>query len=326
MDNKDVADRYSGLKNKLPLVSVMMPVFNAQNFIRHSIESLLKQDYENIELIILDNLSTDDTRKICQEYTEIDSRVRYVCDKTPCISHEAASRLMQYISGDYCMLACDDDLWEPNYISCMLGVMHEHDDVSMVYSRMGYVDVDGNIIRRDVPKLLLKHKYSQFINFALYVRLRFCVPMVFGLFRTVIYRQILPFEVFDETLYDADNHFMLKLLALYKVHGVDETLFYYRFKDRTIEKEGSTDKISRQALPANAFRRFLYLAKHQVVFTREIYKIIKQSRFSWAQRLTLRTFAICSCFNFMLMLIPLINRIFNFIKWPVRKALLALKA
>lgn len=76
------ADQNTSNSSNLPLVSMMMPVFNGQNFIRYSIETLLKQDYQNIELIILDNLSTDNTRIICQEYEKLDSRVRYICDET----------------------------------------------------------------------------------------------------------------------------------------------------------------------------------------------------------------------------------------------------
>jgi glycosyltransferase involved in cell wall biosynthesis len=311
-------------KNGVPLVSVMMPVFNSQDFIRLALDSLLAQDYFNIEVIVLDNLSSDETPNICREYVERDSRVRYFCDKTPCLSHEAASRLMGYVSGDYCMLACDDDLWEPNYISHLLRILLEYDDVGMAYSRRGEVDVKGVRTMSGSPKLLLRLDNTKFKNFVLYLLLRPIVPMVFGLFRTSVYRQTLPFKVFDKTLYDADNHFLLKFLTFFKVHGVEEILFYYRTKDRSIGKEGSTDKNLRSTVPINALERFVYKAKHQLVFGKEIFKIIKQSNFPILQRVLLKIYTVSVCLFYISNMIPGANRLLSLFKKILRRVHLAL--
>ncbi|MEM7757352.1 MAG: glycosyltransferase family 2 protein [Cyanobacteria bacterium P01_A01_bin.40] len=60
-----------------PLISIGMPVYNGANFIREAFDSILSQTYENFELIISDNASTDETEKICREYMSQDSRFRY---------------------------------------------------------------------------------------------------------------------------------------------------------------------------------------------------------------------------------------------------------
>lgn len=319
MGSNNLSQISSGITNSRPLISAMMPVFNAQNFIRHSIESLLKQDYENIELIILDNLSTDDTRIICEEYAKSDSRVRYICDETPCISHEAVNRLIKYVNGEYCMIACDDDLYDTSYIKRMLDVLLEDESIGMVYSRMGSVDVFGNIMKSSPTKLWFKRQNSLIKNFILFLWIRSCVPMVFGLFRTNLCRQTLPFQVFDKTLYDADNKFMLEFLAVNKVHCVDETLFYYRSKNRMVEKEDSTDKKSRESAPPTAYGRFVYLSKHQVLFTKEIFKIIDQSDFGRTQKFILKIFTVLSFLNFIIGLIPVVNRLVYLAKAAVRK-------
>ena len=101
--------------NKL-LVSVWMPVLNGELFLSQALDSLLGQDYDNIEIIILDNMSTDNTQKICQQSAKKDSRIRYILDDTNRITHDAANHLANYINDEYCILACDDDLWEPEYI------------------------------------------------------------------------------------------------------------------------------------------------------------------------------------------------------------------
>ena len=64
---------------KLPLVSIIIPTFNRQSFIAESIDSSLDQDYGNIEIIITDNASSDDTVKIVKEYVKRDSRVKLFC-------------------------------------------------------------------------------------------------------------------------------------------------------------------------------------------------------------------------------------------------------
>ncbi len=59
-----------------PLVSIGMPVYNGERFIRQALDSLLALDYENVELMISDNASTDRTAEICQEYLATDNRIR----------------------------------------------------------------------------------------------------------------------------------------------------------------------------------------------------------------------------------------------------------
>jgi glycosyltransferase involved in cell wall biosynthesis len=60
-----------------PLVSMGLPVYNGERYIRQAIDSLIAQDYENFELIISDNASTDSTKDICEEYARNDKRIKY---------------------------------------------------------------------------------------------------------------------------------------------------------------------------------------------------------------------------------------------------------
>ena len=64
--------------NSIPRLSVGLPVYNGEDYIAESIEALLGQSYEDFELIISDNASTDSTAGICQRYAEQDSRIRYI--------------------------------------------------------------------------------------------------------------------------------------------------------------------------------------------------------------------------------------------------------
>ena len=64
--------------NKVPLVSIGVPVFNGEKTLVAALESLTKQSFNNIEIIISDNASTDSTQTICEKFAEKDSRVNYI--------------------------------------------------------------------------------------------------------------------------------------------------------------------------------------------------------------------------------------------------------
>ncbi|MCJ7515972.1 MAG: glycosyltransferase [Dehalococcoidia bacterium] len=103
-----------------PLVSIGMPVYNGELYIRQALDSLLAQDYENFELIISDNASTDKTQEICLEYVARDKRIRYYRNQTNMGAAWNANRVFELSSGEYFMWAAHDDFWKPRYLSSCL--------------------------------------------------------------------------------------------------------------------------------------------------------------------------------------------------------------
>ena len=103
-----------------PLVSIGMPVYNGERYIRQALDSLLAQDFENFELIISDNASTDRTQEICLEYAARDRRVRYYRNETNMGMIWNYNQVFELSSGEYFMWAAHDDYWEPCYLhSCL---------------------------------------------------------------------------------------------------------------------------------------------------------------------------------------------------------------
>ncbi len=103
-----------------PFVSIGMPVYNGEPHIRQALDSLLAQDYENFELIISDNASTDRTQEICLEYARRDERVRYYRNQLNMGIGWNWNQVFELSSGEYFMWAADDDYWEPRYLrSCI---------------------------------------------------------------------------------------------------------------------------------------------------------------------------------------------------------------
>lgn len=99
-----------------PKVSIGMPVYNGEPFIREALDSLLAQTFTDFELIISDNCSTDATAEIIKEYVAKDSRIRYV----PQSENRGAEANFEFVLneavGEYFMWAAADDRWEPDFI------------------------------------------------------------------------------------------------------------------------------------------------------------------------------------------------------------------
>lgn len=156
------------LADSKPLVSIGMPVYNGEKYLRQALDSLLTQDYENFELIISDNASIDRTAEICKEYVARDRRVRYYRSKN---NQGAASNfkyVLQMARGVYFMWAAHDDLWEPNFISFMVTIHESNHNVSIAFCEFNTVDNKDKEIRKfqklkDLQKVSIKERIGAFL-------------------------------------------------------------------------------------------------------------------------------------------------------------------
>lgn len=272
-------------------VTIMVPVLNGELFLPLALDSLLAQDYPHFQIVVLDNQSTDRTGEICREYERRDARVKYVRDTVNRISHDAANHLATFITGEFCMIACDDDLWEPHFLSVLVQYLQQHPDVGLVYPNACYVDVEGN---RGAQRLLsARHLYarsdSSLANAWRYLGQRRVVPTIFGLYRSDAYLAALPFDTFDETIADVDNLFIIKLMLQTRVQGIDEVLFFYRNKFR------GYNPATGQSWSDSWF---LY-AQHQWRFLRKIPELLNTSNISYAESALLQ---FRSCWTFLAMI------------------------
>jgi len=119
-----------------PLVSVLTPVYNGEEFLRQCIESVLKQNYENWEYIIVNNCSTDRSLEIAQKYAGKEPRIKIHNNKTHIGHLENGNLAFQKISSDsmYCKMVHADDWLFPDCISEMVKVAEQHPSVGIVSS------------------------------------------------------------------------------------------------------------------------------------------------------------------------------------------------
>ena len=109
------------------LVSIIMPSWNTGRFIAESIESVLHQTYQNWELLIVDDCSTDDTDVVVESFK--DSRIRYLKNEKNSGAALTRNRAIREARGEWIAFLDSDDLWQPEKLEKQVAFMKEHDYV-----------------------------------------------------------------------------------------------------------------------------------------------------------------------------------------------------
>lgn len=119
---------------RIPKVSIGMPVYNGEPFIRKAIDSLLAQTFTDFELIISDNASTDGTRQICKEYAAKDTRIEYIrqpINKGPVANFQF---VCEKSHGEYFMWAAADDLWNEACLAKWVNILDSQRTAVLAFS------------------------------------------------------------------------------------------------------------------------------------------------------------------------------------------------
>lgn len=129
-----------------PLVSIVMPSMNQGQFIQESIQSVLDQDYDNLELIVQDGGSTDDTVKKLEALGETDQRIRWVSEQDSGPA-DALNRAFSKTRGEIIGWLNSDDLYAENAIATAVLAFSNTSDLLLVYGQGEYVSRVGDFIR-----------------------------------------------------------------------------------------------------------------------------------------------------------------------------------
>jgi GT2 family glycosyltransferase len=116
-----------------PLVSIGVPVYNGERFVRQALDSLLGQTYQHLEVVICDNASTDRTEAICREYALKDARIRYHRNETNIGVTPNFRRVLELSAGEYFMWASVDDRKPPTTVSNCLEALQREPQAVMAY-------------------------------------------------------------------------------------------------------------------------------------------------------------------------------------------------
>ena len=135
-------------KKDEPLVSVVIATFNMGQYLPDAVDSVLAQSWENLEVIVVDDGSTDDTADQMARF-KTDSRVRYIQTENRG-QPRAKNRGLAETTGDFIGFCDADDLWHPRKLSIQMPLFTSK-DVGVVYSDVSYIDQAGNHLTKPSP-------------------------------------------------------------------------------------------------------------------------------------------------------------------------------
>ncbi len=114
------------------MVSIVLATYNGENFIKQQINSILAQDYQDFELIIQDDCSTDNTVSILNSYSKLDPRIKILKNERNLGYTKNFMTLLENVKGDFVFLSDQDDIWVKNKISASLEIFKKHKDAELL--------------------------------------------------------------------------------------------------------------------------------------------------------------------------------------------------
>ncbi len=133
--------------NSLPLVSVVIPAYNAATFIAETIESVQQQSYEHWEMLVVDDGSTDETAAVVRQYATAEARIRLISQPNGGVS-KARNRGVEEAHGELIAFLDADDRWLPDKLAAHVEFMRSHPQASASFARAELIQFDGTATRR----------------------------------------------------------------------------------------------------------------------------------------------------------------------------------
>lgn len=127
-----------------PLVSVLIPLYNHESFVEFAIESVMEQTYNNIELIVINDGSTDNSDEVVQKLL-VKYSFQYFKQENKGLIF-TIEKLRTLAKGKYISLLASDDAFVNNKIEILVNYLENNPQYSMVYSNMSFMDINNNII------------------------------------------------------------------------------------------------------------------------------------------------------------------------------------
>lgn len=214
----------------MPKISVILPVYNGEKYLKAAIESVLSQTCQHFELIIIDDCSTDASREIAQRYTSLDRRISYHRNDTNLKLPKALNKGFSKANGDYWTWTSCDNLYLPDALEKMTRALENHPDVGLVYSSMQIIDESN--------------KFNGFVHAgpANHLIFRNVVGACF-LYRRSIAERLGPY---DPSLFLCEDYeYWLRIASVSKIHAIDDCLYHYRRHSDSLSHKNEREIIAK---------------------------------------------------------------------------------
>lgn len=211
-----------------PKVSVGVLSYNNAKYLALTIESILSQTYDNFELIVVDDGSTDDSLIIARKFEELDSRIKIYTHPNHINKGISATcnLAVKKSKGDYISLLASDDIYYPNYLEMVIDYLESNKNVGFVYGEVQRINEKGEnlpeICSIDISKEKDPIKHLLSMNSV-------SAPTVMS--RRECYENL---GLYDEDLVYSDWDLWIRFLTVYKIGFIPKKLTKYRIHDTNI--------------------------------------------------------------------------------------------
>lgn len=214
-------------------VSVIVPVYNAREFLTHCIQSLLNQTYKNIEILLIDDGSSDGSEKICDSFSEKDKRVITVHQRNAGVS-AARNTGIEFARGEYIVFVDSDDWVEPEHIRQMMDKKNESDIVICDFKEEVQNGVSARQYHHFNQNKTIKSQnevFEDFLKSQLYT---------YVVWDKLYSKKIIGNTRFEAQAYAEDSIFCREILAkCKKLQFVPQKSYHYRISMAGVTADGS---------------------------------------------------------------------------------------
>ncbi len=211
------------MSNNKPPVSVIMPVYNAGRYLRASIESMLKQTYQNFEFIIVNDASSDNSLEIINQYKKrypAKIKVITLAKNLNRGGDSCANLAIQHAKGAYICRMDADDVSHPERIEKQVAFLEKNKDYFLVGSNAYVINADGDTVGTKIEPTSYEDIYKSYFTFH---------PLIHP---SCMYRRIINGKIFQYSIkYSANNDyytFFQLICSGHKFANLKDKLLYYR--------------------------------------------------------------------------------------------------
>jgi glycosyltransferase involved in cell wall biosynthesis len=279
----------------MPKVSVIVPNYNHARYLQQRIDSILNQTYQDFELILLDDYSTDHSREILLSYKENPKVTKIVFNEQNSGStFKQWNKGIEMAQGEYIWIAESDDWAEPELLETLLHFMSANPSVGLAYTLSKFIDFDGEILwRENETGQFMIYSGNQYIHDKLLIN-NSIANMSAVVFRKELYKKI-NHALYDNMILCGDWYFYVLLCEHTDVLEYQKALNHYRIHLANVsskaEKEGMSflegieilDYICdhyhsvKSSAYSLKYARYWLTNRRQYSFTKETNKLIKKT-------------------------------------------------
>lgn len=210
--------------NAHPLISVVVPAYNAARFLAETLQSVLAQTYQNWELLIINDGSTDNTAEIAEQYRQHDRRIRLYSQPNQGVS--AARNLgVELAQGELIAFLDADDRWLPEKLATHVGHLAANPSIGVSFAKVRYLRANGTPTSLIATASLVDIQSWDFI----YANPTITTSNV--VIRKEIFQQLRGFDPTMSYSEDMDLFFRILCNSSWKIEGIEPVLVEYRTQD-----------------------------------------------------------------------------------------------